>query len=260
MLIDSSGVIGSGTGVVHAYTARVRRYPIFDLVGAPLVTAVMGLAAAAESAAPLRRPVSSRRRRWPKNAAFALLAAVVVRAAVIPATQATARAAARRRFGLLRWLPLPPAARAAASILALDYTMYLWHRVLHAPPLWRFHAVHHADPDLDVSTAVRFHAGELVASVPFRCLQVALLGVDPGVALTYEIAMQVAALLHHSNIGLPRSLDHALSRVVVTPRLHGVHHSADARERASNFSVLFSFWDRVHGTSRTGDIQPVIGL
>ena len=239
---------------------RVRLYPAFDLVGAPVVIAMCGAAAAVEGVLPLRNRVSKRSHRWPRNVAFAALAAIVVRGAIVPATQACARKASRHRFGLLRWVPLPRGLRSAVGLLALDYTMYLWHRALHAAPLWRFHAVHHADRDLDVTTALRFHAVELVASLPFRCVQAAALGVEPSVALTYEIVMQVAALFHHSNVRLPAKLDRALSCIVVTPRMHGVHHSVDERERASNWSVLFSFWDRLHGTFRARDVQPTIGL
>lgn len=238
----------------------MRIYRGFDLVGGPLVVAMSGAAAVVEAAIPLRARVSTRKRRWPRNAAFGALAAMLVRGAILPATQACARMAARHRFGLLRWLPLPGFARSAAGFLALDFTMYLWHRALHQAPLWRFHAVHHADRDLDASTAFRFHAGELVASLPFRCLQVTALGVEPSVALAYEIAMQLAALFHHSNIRLPAHLDSALSHLVVTPRMHGIHHSVALDERASNWSVVFALWDRLGGTYRAKDLQPEIGL
>lgn len=185
----------------------------------------------------------------------------MVRGAIIPATQACIRAAGRRRFGLLRWLPVEGLVRSAVGFLALDYTMYWWHRALHGwRPLWRFHAVHHADRDLDATTALRFHAGELACSLPFRCAQVIALGVEPSLALRYEITMQAAALFHHSNIRLPVGVEEMLSQIIVTPRLHGVHHSVETRDLHSNWSVVFSFWDRLHGTRRMRASQPVIGL
>ena len=248
-------------GIGRALPSRVRIFPGFDLVGSPLVAAAFAAALGAETARPLRPRRCDRRPRWTANAALGALAAVVVRAAVVPAMVRCARAAARRQFGLLRWLPLPAPVQAACGILALDYTMYLWHRALHRVPLlWRFHAVHHADPDLDATTALRFHVGELVASLPFRCLQVTLLGVPSGVALTYEVAMQCAAIAHHSNTRLPWGLERALGLVFVTPRMHGIHHSTDPRELASNWSVIFSFWDRLHRTHRLRETQPPIGL
>lgn len=239
----------------------MRLYPVFDLVGAPIVALTCAATSAAESAHPLRPRTQMRRARWPANAAFGALAALVVRAAIVPATQACARLARRHRFGLLRWLPVPPAVRTAIAVLALDYSMYLWHRALHAwRPLWRFHAVHHADRDLDATTALRFHIGELAASLPFRCAQVLVLGVEPRVVLGYEIAMQSAALFHHSNVALPRWVDESLSQLVVTPRMHGVHHSAEPSERASNWSVVLSVWDRLHRTRRVRATQPRVGL
>ena len=148
-----------------------------------------------------------------------------------------------------------------ASVLALDYSMYLWHRALHrVSALWRFHSVHHADVDLDASTALRFHVGELAASLPFRCAQVSLLGVSANVALGYEVAMQVAAIFHHSNTRLPVALEQWVGLVVVTPRMHGLHHSIETRELHSNWSVIFSIWDRLHGTHRFRRTQPTIGL
>jgi len=240
---------------------RMRIYPGLDLVGGPVVAAVCATATLLETALPLRPRSAPRRSRWAENALAGLLAAVFVRGAVVPAAQAAARAAARRRLGLLRWLPMPGLVRVGLGILALDYTMYLWHRALHGvAPLWRFHAVHHADPDLDASTALRFHAGEILASVPYRCVQVVVLGVSPSVALAYEVAMQSAALFHHSNLRLPERVDRALSYVIVTPRMHGVHHSLDTRELESNWSVVFSFWDRLHGTFRERASQPRVGL
>lgn len=240
---------------------HVRIYPGFDLLGAPVVVAVCATATALEAQMPLRPRTATRRSRWPANLLAGAIAAIVVRAGVVPAVQACARVAARRRFGLLRWVPMPRLARVGLGILALDYTMYLWHRALHGvSPLWRFHAVHHADADLDATTALRFHAGELLASVPYRCAQVLGTGVSPSVAILYEVMMQSAALFHHSNLRLPGGVDRALSLVVVTPRMHGVHHSVETRELQSNWSVVFSFWDRLHGTFRERKVQPRIGL
>lgn len=186
---------------------------------------------------------------------------MIVRAAILPAIDRCARWTAKANLGLVRWLPLPAPMRAVAGFLALDYTMYLWHRALHGvSTLWRFHAVHHADVDLDASTALRFHVGELAASLPFRCAQVSLLGVSTGVALTYEAVMQAAAIFHHSNSRLPDALERRLGLIIVTPRMHGIHHSVDTRELESNWSVLFSFWDRLHGTHRSRKGEPTIGL
>jgi sterol desaturase/sphingolipid hydroxylase (fatty acid hydroxylase superfamily) len=225
-------------------------YPILDLAGTPLLGAAGLALIVAERIRPLRdKPSDRRARRLVINGVMALTAFGITRFAVVPAMVWASKRAARARFGLVRALPLPGAARALVAILALDYAMYLWHRMNHrVPSLWRFHQVHHTDLDLDVLTAFRFHFGELTASVAFRALQVALTGAGSRTALVYEVLMQCATAFHHSNVRLPQRLERALNRIFVTPRMHTIHHSMKEEEVSSNWSVIFSFWDRLHGT------------
>ncbi len=122
------------------------------------------------------------------------------------------------------------------------------------PPLWRVHAAHHADLDLDASTALRFHIGEMLASMPFRVVQIVVLGIDRATLRTWEAAVFVAILFHHSNVALPRRLDAALAHVVITPRLHGIHHAIRPNRLDRNFGTLLAIWDRIHGT-RTADLE-----
>ena len=116
--------------------------------------------------------------------------------------------------------------------------------------MWRFHIVHHTDLDLDVTTAIRFHFGELIGSVFFRGAAVVLIGVSPLTALIYEILFEAATQFHHSNIKLPFRFEKTLNKIFVTPRMHGIHHSMVKRETDSNYSIIFSFWDRIHKTVR----------
>jgi sterol desaturase/sphingolipid hydroxylase (fatty acid hydroxylase superfamily) len=145
----------------------------------------------------------------------------------------------------------------------MDLTFYYWHRLNHTRRLlWRFHNVHHVDPDLDVSTSFRFHLGEVLYSTIFRLLQVGLLGILPAAYLLYELLFNGATLFHHSNVRLPIALERLLNRVLVTPRMHGVHHSVVAQETNSNYSVVFSVWDRLHRSIRLNVAQAdiVIGV
>lgn len=163
-------------------------------------------------------------------------------------------------FGLLRLFPLPPWLETLVGFLLLDLTFYYWHRLTHAVPLlWRFHQVHHFDPDMDVSTGFRFHFGEVAISTLFRAGQALLLGVSLPVYALYELAFQVAVYFHHSNLKLPKGVDALLSLAVVTPLFHGVHHSEAQPETDSNFSAIVSVWDRLHGTFRKNP-APRIGL
>jgi len=205
---------------------------------------------AAEGRRPLRPRSASRWARLRRNLALGATAALAQGGAVVPAMILAGRLTGGR--GLARLVPGPAWARGAVAFVLLDYTFYVWHRANHeVPVLWRFHAVHHTDLDVDVSTAARFHPGEIALSSLAAALQVAIVGPSPGAALAHAVAMQVAAAFHHSNLRLPPALDRALSYVVVTPRLHGTHHSVRREETGANWSVIFSVWDRLHGTRRS---------
>jgi sterol desaturase/sphingolipid hydroxylase (fatty acid hydroxylase superfamily) len=235
----------------------------FDaLVGAGVIV-VLVLLFVAETWAPLRRRMQPRGERLAVNAMVALGAALVVRLALVPVGIAVAGVAQRGGFGLLHWLPAPAVLAWIVGLLLLDYTMYVWHRLNHRLPLlWRFHLVHHTDLDLDVSTAVRFHAGELLLSCGWRAAQVAAIGPPVALVVVFEVAFEAATAFHHSNWRLPAALDRALAWIVVTPRMHGIHHSTLEAETNSNWSVMLSWWDRLHRTLRfqRAATPPVIGL
>lgn len=116
--------------------------------------------------------------------------------------------------------------------------------------MWRFHLVHHTDLDLDITTSFRFHFGELIGSVFFRGAAVILIGVSPLMVLIYEIAFDAANQFQHSNMKILFRCEKILNKILVTPRMHGIHHSIKKRETDSNFSIIFSFWDRLHSTIR----------
>jgi sterol desaturase/sphingolipid hydroxylase (fatty acid hydroxylase superfamily) len=170
---------------------------------------------------------------------------------VAPVAMRLAAHTSETSFGLLRLLALPFAAELIIGFLLMDLTFYYWHRANHVFPLfWRFHNVHHIDPDLDVSTSFRFHFGEVLYSVGFRALQIYPLGISVFTFLVYELVFQCATLFHHSNVRLPIKLERALNKVIVTPRMHGIHHSTVRDETNSNYSVIFKWWDWLHGTLR----------
>jgi sterol desaturase/sphingolipid hydroxylase (fatty acid hydroxylase superfamily) len=196
---------------------------------------------------PLRRLKRRRARRVAVNLAVTALGFVTGVLTVRPLALLAAAWAGGQGFGLLNLLPVPFWVQLGAGVLLMDLTFYYWHRLNHTRRLlWRFHNVHHVDPDLDVSTSFRFHFGEVLYSTVFRVLQVALLGVLPATYLAYEVLFNCATMFHHSNLRLPVTLERRLNKVFVTPRMHGVHHSVVARETNSNYSVIFSCWDRLN--------------
>jgi sterol desaturase/sphingolipid hydroxylase (fatty acid hydroxylase superfamily) len=141
-----------------------------------------------------------------------------------------------REHGLLAWLSLPLLIETFLAVVLIDLWMYAWHRANHSMPLlWRFHRVHHSDPELDSTSAFRFHTGEIVLSAVFRLALIPLLSIQLWHLLLYELVMLPVILLHHSNINMPARLDRALRAVIVTPWMHWVHHSSYQPETDSNF-------------------------
>ncbi len=226
-------------------------YPILDTYGAPVLFALFALLLLIEYKWPLRRWVQEFRSRHLTNFGVAIPTFLALRLALIPAVVAAGYWAQEHEFGLLYLLPLPAWLHAAVAFLLLDYVLYLWHVVSHKVPLlWRLHNVHHTDLDLGVSTAVRFHFAEMLLSGVFRAVCVALIGAGPVAVLVYEVAFQASVAFHHSNSRLPYRLERLLSWVIVTPRMHGIHHSVVRRETDSNYSNMFNIWDRLHRTIR----------
>ncbi|HEU5117265.1 MAG TPA: sterol desaturase family protein, partial [Isosphaeraceae bacterium] len=201
---------------------------------------------------PLRRhSVEPKLRRDVRNLAVAATGAVTVRLVETPVVMPLARLVDRRRWGLLKRVNLPTWLELPLSIVLMDFTLYLWHILTHKMPLlWRFHQPHHVDLDMDASTAIRFHFGELALSVPWRAAQVVLIGVSPRALSAWQTFTLMEILFHHSNIELPVEVERWLCRLVVTPRLHGIHHSILPEETNSNWSSGLTIWDWLHGTLR----------
>jgi len=234
---------------------------IFDFGGAPLLTVGVGILFLLETRFALRKRKISRAERLKTNAVLAATAAFSLRLVLIPALVKTAYLTKSKNVGLLRLVKLPPVFVHVLAFLGLDYGNYLWHRFNHCWTwLWRFHQVHHADLDLDVSTALRFHVGEVLASVIFRGIWAAGLGVSPRTMLVYEIFFEGATNFHHTNLRLPEHTDQQLTNFIVTPRLHGIHHSIIKDETNSNFCIIFTFWDKLHHTFRADIPQNIIDI
>jgi sterol desaturase/sphingolipid hydroxylase (fatty acid hydroxylase superfamily) len=214
-----------------------------------------------ERFAPLRTAKHALIGRLFVNLCISTLAFIVAAIVVRPAALSALRLASQTSFGLLHVLNMPMVLQAALGFLLLDVTFYYWHLANHQVPwLWRFHNVHHIDPELDVTTAFRFHAGEITLSAGFRFVQVLLIGGPIGIYVAYELIFQGNTLFHHSNVRLPIAVERLLNRVLVTPRMHGIHHSQVYAETNSNFSVVFPWWDRLHSTLRLNIPQAQIAI
>lgn len=224
---------------------------IFDVYGVPVLVILFVLLFALESKYQLRRRVQGRWKRVVINFVVSIPAFLLLRLLLIPVMVWLAMKNQSWQFGLNYLYDMDPMVEGAIAFLLLDYSNYLWHILLHKLPiLWRFHLVHHCDLDLDITTAFRFHFGELVGSVFFRGAAVVLIGASPLAVLIYEIAFEAATQFHHSNLKMPFRLEKVLNFFVVTPRMHGIHHSIVKQETDSNYAIVLSVWDRLHRTVR----------
>jgi sterol desaturase/sphingolipid hydroxylase (fatty acid hydroxylase superfamily) len=241
---------------VRRHAARTRRGAaasrrIPGWLSGTLVLGAFATLVFAETRRPLRRPVEPKLSRDLRNLAVAALSAATLQALEKPVVEPLARAVERRRFGLLQWLRPPRWLEVPLAAALMDYTLYLWHVLTHRVPfLWRLHVVHHADLDLSATTALRFHGAEMAVSVPWRAAQVALLGVGPRALSVWQTLLFASILFHHSNLRLPPWLERRLVPFIVTPRMHGIHHSVVQAETDSNWSSGLTLWDRLHRTLR----------
>lgn len=222
------------------------------IISIPISLGTFGVLVWLENRRPLRSPVESKMIRSGRNLAVAGLAAAALQLAEQPIVAPLTKLVERKKIGLLKIVRLPKFLETMFAVALLDYTLYVWHVLTHKLPfLWRFHLVHHVDLDLDASTAVRFHCGELLISVAWRSAQILMIGVSPTSFAAWQMFLFPSILFHHSNVRLPLALEKKLNRFVVTPRLHGIHHSAVQCETDSNWSSGLTVWDYLHGTLKT---------
>lgn len=200
-------------------------------------------------------------RRGARNLAIAAGAGMVMQMVERPLALSLARRVERERLGLVPKIAISRGAATILAVLLLDYGLYIWHVLTHkVPQLWRFHLVHHIDLDLDASTAVRFHFGEMLLSVPWRLAQIRVVGASARALDIWQTFLLCSILFHHSNVELPRWLERRLSWIIMTPRLHGIHHEADRERTNSNWSSGLTIWDLLHGTYQWANDDVVIGV
>jgi sterol desaturase/sphingolipid hydroxylase (fatty acid hydroxylase superfamily) len=185
------------------------------------------------------------------NIAYGMVNGLAIRFVFLALWTSAMAWSATHQIGLLHRVTIPANTRVLAALLLVDLWGYVWHRLNHIVPLfWRFHRTHHADAEMDVTTANRFHIGEIVLSSLLRVPVLAAIGCSVQELALYELLLFAVVQFHHANIGLPDWLDRSLRLVIVTPHLHKVHHSIVIADQHANYSSLFSWWDRVARTWR----------
>jgi sterol desaturase/sphingolipid hydroxylase (fatty acid hydroxylase superfamily) len=203
-----------------------------------------------------RRP-QLRGARWRTHLTLAALDTLVVRL-IAPASGVTfALWAQREGWGVLTATSAPRWIQAVVAVAILDLAVYFQHRLFHAVPLlWRMHRTHHADLHFDVTTGVRFHPFEIAISTLIKGAVILALGASPLAVVVFEAILNAGSLFSHANGSFSRRTDAWLRRVIVTPDMHRVHHSAALDEQNTNFGFNVSWWDRVFGTYRAAPALP----
>ena len=219
----------------------------------------------AEIAWPKRSLLPIKKRRWFSNLSLVILSSVTLRLLLPAGAVGVAIWGNFHHFGLFYWIQLPNWLAIILSIIVLDLAIYLQHFVFHKNALlWRLHQVHHADPDIDVTTGLRFHPLEILISLGFKLIVILLLGIPVVAVLLFEIILNAMAMFNHSNVRLPSQVDHLIRQLLVTSDMHRVHHSIEYTEMNSNYGFNLSCWDRLFKTyidqPDLGHIEMKIGL
>jgi sterol desaturase/sphingolipid hydroxylase (fatty acid hydroxylase superfamily) len=204
-----------------------------------------------EAAFPRRKRCISRWRRWLSNVGMSAFNQVFMRVALPLSAMAAATWAAHNDWGLLNRTALSPWIEVPLAVLILDLAIYLQHAAYHRVPLlWRFHRMHHADTEFDVTTGIRFHPASMLLSGLIKLALVVAIGPSLLAVLVFEVLLNATSLFNHSNLYLPPRVDAVLRSIVVTPDMHRVHHSSDTAEMSRNFGFSFPWWDRLLRTYR----------
>ena len=198
---------------------------------------------------PFHSRTTQRSRRWPVNLSIIIIASFIARL-IFPLSLAEfAVLIGEKNLGIFNQIEVAGNVKVILGIILLDFFIYLQHIASHRFNfLWRIHRVHHADVDLDATTALRFHPLEIVLSLIYKGLLIALFGFSASTVLMFEIILNLTAMFNHSNIHIPHALENILRKIIVTPQMHLVHHSGDREEHDNNYGFNLSIWDNLFST------------
>ena len=207
------------------------------------------LLAVLERLLPRRSREVSRKRRWLNNVGITFLNTFVIRIFFAAGAVGFAMYADMKDLGLFNFYDVPWIVAVVASVVILDFFIWLQHLVFHhVPALWRLHMMHHTDLDIDLTTGTRFHPLEMLISMVIKLGVIFFIGAPMAGVLIFEVLLNATSMFNHSNLKLPGWLDRAVRLLIVTPDMHRVHHSVILKETHSNFGFNLTWWDRVLGT------------
>ncbi len=214
-----------------------------------------------ELRSPYRQPSVSKAKRWLINLGMTAFNSLVLNLVFGGAPLLLAAYVSQHQMGVLPHLPVPYWLKVLLVVMFLDFMLWVWHLLNHKVPfLWRLHQVHHTDLNMDVSTATRFHIGELAISVVIKLALIYILGADVLMVLLFETLVVATAQFHHSSLKVPVWFENLWYVLFVPPSMHRIHHSVKIKERDTNYATIFSLWDRFLGTLVTAVDQDRIKI
>lgn len=240
-----------------AFPARHEEYPAFmsqseinpSLVKFACYVSVLIVLCVFEIIRPYREPSLSRTGRWLDNLGITLVNNILLTFSLAPVVSASIAYAGRARTGFFYIFELHSLLKLFLTVIIMDFLLYIWHLLNHVVPFfWRFHRVHHSDLNMDVSTATRFHFGELAVSAIIKASVILFLGVDITGLLVFDLLVLATAQFQHSSLRVPERFEWWYWLMFVPPSMHRIHHSVVIGERNSNYGTIFSIWDRIIGT------------
>lgn len=198
---------------------------------------------------PKRKLLLSKFKRWANNISLVFLNSLLLRIFFPTAAIGISFYANNNNIGLFNFFELPFISAVILSILLLDLIIYTQHRLFHTIDFfWKFHKVHHSDMDYDLTTGFRFHPIEILLSMLIKILFILILGVPVVAVLIFEVILSTLSVFNHSNIHLPKKVDHILKYFIVTPDIHRIHHSIYSDELNSNYGFNLTLWDKLFNT------------
>jgi len=208
------------------------------------------------------RPSSvSKVKRWINNMALTIFNSIVLNLIFAATIAKTIMYVKSNQLGILHLVQWPHWLKILATIVFMDFMLYVWHLLNHEMPFfWRFHRVHHNDLNMDVSTATRFHIGELAISAVIKISLIFFFGATLIGVVIFESALVLSAQFHHSSLRVPKGFETIFWVLFVPPSMHRIHHSVVIKERNTNYGTIFSLWDRILGTLLTHADQEKIRI
>ena len=203
-------------------------------------------------------------KRWFTNFTFVILNTLVLRFFFPVLAASFAVICDQYNIGLFNYYNVSLLISMAASFLLLDLGIWIQHLLFHRSNfLWRFHKIHHSDEEVDFTTGVRFHPIEIIISMMYKLILLAIIGPSVVIVIIFEIVLNASSIFNHGNIKIPKVFDIVLRKVIVTPNMHRIHHSENENETNSNYGFNFSIWDKLFGTYIENSIKGdnmIVGL